>query len=232
MIGFLQLGLAAIALALLLRVKIPTKPPRKIFQPKAFTEPAFALFSAAVFFQFLAYWIPLFFIPTFATARLGLSEDLAFYLLAVSNAASMFGRIIPAFIAQKIGAMPVVAFATAASVAIIFSWIAITDVAGFAVFCILWGLFSGVFISADPVIISVRPISPNLNVLGTRLGMVWMCGGIGVLIGTPIAGALVDLTAGNFVKAQAFGGAMMAAATICLLYPWLAIHRTALADRK
>ena len=43
-----------------------------------------------------------------------------------------------------------------------------------------------------------------MNVIGTRLGMSWMFGGIGVLIGAPVAGALVDTHRASFLPAQTF----------------------------
>jgi predicted MFS family arabinose efflux permease len=48
----------------------------------------------------MAYFIPFFYIEPFAL-RVGTSEHLSFYILAIMNAAGTLGRIIPNFIADR-----------------------------------------------------------------------------------------------------------------------------------
>jgi hypothetical protein len=57
------------------------------------------------------------------------------------------------------------------------------------------------------------------------MGMAWMFAGVGVLIGTPIAGALVNVTLGNvdFTPAQGFAGAVAAGAVLSSVVPLIAI---------
>jgi hypothetical protein len=47
-------------------------------------------------------------------------------------------------------------------------------------------------------------MAPNMHVAGTRLGMMFVAGSIGVLIGNPIAGAILDSKSG-FSGLEAFG---------------------------
>ncbi|OCK72761.1 hypothetical protein K432DRAFT_271195, partial [Lepidopterella palustris CBS 459.81] len=57
-----------------------------------------------------------------------------------------------------------------------------------------------------------------LDVIRARLGISWATAAVGMLIGAPIAAALADF--GNddvFVNAQAFSGAVIAAAVILLI---------------
>ncbi len=52
---------------------------------------------------------------------------------------------------------------------------------------------------------------------------------VGSIIGSPIAGALANVAAGEFLHAQIFAGTVMAVGVICLAAPLVAMERY---DRK
>ena len=225
-IAFIALAITAVALAFLR--PIPRSPGRrKMFQIRAWTEIPFAFFSLALFLGFLAFWIPFVYVPTYALLSLDSSEDLAFYMLCVVNAGSFFGRIVPAIIAQKFGPMQVFIVATMSCSVLLFAWIGIHDLTGFFVFSALFGFCSGVLVSVPPATIPHPVLSPSLDVVGTRLGMCWSMTGMGVLVGSPIAGAFIDTSSKDvsFFGAQVFAGSCMAAAAIVLAIPCMAIIR-------
>ena len=100
------------------------------------------------------------------------------------------------------------------------------SLAGFVVFCVLFGFCSGVLISANPVVAAHHEISPSPSVIGTRIGMQWFASALGVLVGAPIAGVLgSDGSAGTFHKLQEFSGAIMAVGFLFVLVPVSAIRR-------
>ena len=89
-------GLSVITLAILGRHRgSPPKAKRTLVDLEAFHEPPFALFSAALFFIFLAFYIPLFYITSYAEIKLHTSSDFVFYLLSITNAGSFLGRTLP-----------------------------------------------------------------------------------------------------------------------------------------
>jgi fucose permease len=235
-LGFLNLFLTIVALVIFFWISPKTskssgcfglrdapKSRRALFQLKAFIEPTFALYALAGLLQFLAFYVPVFFLPTYGSRHLGLSPDLAYYMLAVLNGSSAFGRTLPSLIADKIGPFPVLVASTFASSAVLFGWIGVHNLGGFIAFTVLYGFTSGVFITCSPVCVTLKPISPDLSVFGTRLGMILVWVGAGVLIGSPCAGALVK--GDDFVKMQVFSAVIMAAAGIALLYPWMVTER-------
>ena len=176
--------------------------------------------------MFMAYFIPLFYVPFFAIEVLQTSAELAFGLLAVVNGASAFGRLSSSVLAPKIGAPKILPSVVFASAILLFGWIGIDDLVGFVVFCVLFGVCSGVLISANPVVVAHHVISPSPSVIGTRLGMQWFATALGVLVGAPIAGVLgSDGSAGAFHKLQAFSGAVMAGGFLFLLVPLSAVWR-------
>lgn len=80
--------------------------------------------------------------------------------------------------------------------------------------------------SGNPAIAAHPSIAPSLDVVGTRLGMIFFAGGMGALIGNPIAGALADPARNDFLSAQAFAGAIMSigAVSMSLVYLFTARH--------
>lgn len=74
-------------------------------------------------------------------------------------------------------------------------------------------------------------MSPSTAVTGTRLGMAWFAAGIGMLIGTPVAGALGGAGKG-YLHAQIFAGAIMAGGWVFAAVPWYYIRKADKAKAK
>lgn len=92
-----------------------------------------------VFFVFLGYWIPLFYIVPFASVSLGASSSYASYLLSILNAGSFFGRILPAYLSQIVGTASVLFVGALSLGAIVFAWLGIGNLPGISVWCFLVG---------------------------------------------------------------------------------------------
>lgn len=172
----------------------------------AFRELPFTLFTIGAFFVFMGQYIPFFYVPSYAIQDGIMSEDVAFYMLSVLNAASFFGRIIPNFLADKTGPFNIIIPGTAAACILAFGWLGVRSTGGLIIFCILYGFFSGSFVSIAPTV--VVALSPSMGVVGTRMGMVFSLGGLGLLVGTPVAGQLV--LHASFQAAIYFCGAVVA----------------------
>ena len=86
-----------------------------------------------------------------------------------------------------------------------FAWLGITNAPGFWVFCVLYGFFSGAIVSLPPTVIAT--LSPDMSLVGTRMGMSFTAAGLGLLIGNPIAGAILNVPKGRFHGAKAFSAA-------------------------
>ena len=210
--GFLILVISSVAI-LLLRPEAPhqTRGRNKFFDAPALKEPAFLLFCLGLFFVELGYWIPPFMITPYARQTLGTSADFAFYLLAIMNAASFAGRVLPAFAAQIrfIGpAWTLVAGVLCLGV-LVLSWMGIKNVVGIAVWCGLVGFMSGITVSLPNAV--VPRLSPSTSVVGARTGMMWSFSAFATLFGAPIAGALIDAQTNSYKRGQIFSGV-----SICL----------------
>lgn len=77
------------------------------------------------------------------------------------------------------------------------------------IFCILYGFFSGGFIALGPAVVAA--LSPAPEKLGSRLSLLFLPASVGVLIGNPIAGAIVK---SGWTGLQLFCGTCIA---VCVL---------------
>lgn len=209
-LGFIFLATLSISMALMkMRVKPSQK--RKLIDLAAFKEPPYLLFTIGLFFGFMGLNIPFYYVSTYAMEQGIMSSNSAFYLLSIINAASIFGRIIPNYFADKFGPLNIIIPGTLISSAVAFGWIGVHSVGGMVVFAIIYGFSTGCFVSIPPTVIV--SLCPHMGVVGTRMGMTFAFGGLGLLIGTPVAGQI--LTSSGYVPTIAFCGALMLVTVVC-----------------
>ncbi|CAL8577125.1 hypothetical protein XPA_002971 [Xanthoria parietina] len=213
-IAFIVLATQLISLTILRARTIPNEP-RALLEPAAFKEAPFALFTLGMFFFLTGLYAPYFYVPVYAERIIGTSPDFAFYLLAIINAGSFVGRVLPPLIAHRLGPYNTLLPCVFITGIIGFAWMSVHSLAGIVVFSIFYGFFSGAVLALPPTVIVA--LSPDVRFAGTRIGMAFGAAGFGVLVGNPIVGAIVDIPRGKFAGAQAFAAAMMMAGSILLL---------------
>lgn len=94
---------------------------RAILDLGAFRELSFMLFALALLFNYVAFYIPAFYLPVIATRALGQSQDFAFESLEFVSVGSVFGRTIPMLAASRVGSVQVYLAATLAAVVVLFA---------------------------------------------------------------------------------------------------------------
>ena len=212
-IAFIMLGASVVSLASMRqRMAPPTR--RKLFDWGAFTEMPYLFFLVGTFFGFMGIFVPFFYVQLNAIQVAHTSPNLAFYLLSILNAGSIFGRTIPNFLADIIGPFNMQIFCISVTALLAFCWIAITDTAGVVVFTAVYGFFFGPFVSLSPPI--VMTLTSDLSKLGTRMGMFLGVSGLGILVGNPVAGAILR-SQGSWAGLQAWSGAAVIVAAAFML---------------
>ena len=201
------------------------KEPRSLVDLQAFRELPFMIYILALFVLYAGYFVPLFYIATYASTHLHTTSDLAFYLLAVTNAGAFIGRLLPGLCPKPFAATEALMLASAAAGISVLAWMGVCNLAGFIVFCVAFGLLSGIIITLTTVMVPVLSPGTLQGKVGTRLGMAYAGCGMGILIGSPIAGAASHTAIGDFRGAQIWGGATLLLGSALLVYPWLVVKR-------
>ena len=210
-IAFMALGLLLIPLSIM-RMRTAPKKSRALLDLPAFRDSRFDLFVSGLFLIFVGLYFPFYYAPIYGSRIIGLKDDVAFYILAVLNAGSIPGRIIPGLVADRVGSLNTVIPAGLICAVLAFAWLGIHNAPGLWVFSVLYGAFSGALVSMPPTIIA--SISPDVGLVGTRMGMSFTFAGLGLLIGNPIAGTILSIPQGMFKGAQIFSAATLLAGSI------------------
>lgn len=103
---------------------------------------------------------------------------------------------------------------TISAIFVLALWIPVKSAAGIIVFVAIFGFSSGGFISLSGPVIA--QITPDLSQVGTRIGAIMACQAIGALIGSPIAGAIVESQDGDYLGLQLFCGLVMTLSVVML----------------
>lgn len=232
-IGFIQLGCLAVA-NFLSKPRIRPRKTGPLVDLKAFKELEYTFYALAAFFVSLTspILIPVFvltreqffwgvyfaFYYLAAFARNGLANPFSFEdslnLLLIMNGIGVFGRLIPNYIADRVGAINMFIPICGTASLLVFCWIAVKTSAALYVWTVLYGLFAAGIQSLFPAALSF--LTTDLRKIGVRMGMVFTIVSFAVLTGPPIAGAIIDST-GNYKGAQAFSGTSLAIGTVFLL---------------
>ena len=206
-IGFIALTTFSIPLTVM-RLRILPKDKRSLLESKALKEAPYSLINAGLFCSFLGLYIPIFYIQSYSIQQHITSENLGFYTLPMLNAASIFGRVVPNYLADRMGALNMLVPCAFISSILSFGWVGIGSAPGVIVLAILYGFFSGAFVSLPPA--AIVNLSSDHRVVGTRMGMSFAIASFGVLIGTPVSGAILNSTG------QYLGLKLFAACTVFL----------------
>ncbi|KAE8381979.1 major facilitator superfamily domain-containing protein [Aspergillus bertholletiae] len=201
-IGFLIMPIMAFA-CLTVKPRLPpsTSP---FWIPSALTESKFVLMIVSLFFMFIGMFFPMFYIPSYAVSR-GMSATLSGYLLAILNAASTFGRIIPGILADKVGRLNAFVAGGIATGIVILCFNLATTNAGLIVYSVVIGFTSGAIFSAGAAAFTLCPKDPRD--MGTYMGMGMALSSFATLIGPPVNGALIKHY-GGYSEASIFSGVM------------------------
>ncbi|KAL4728077.1 hypothetical protein ACLX1H_004797 [Fusarium chlamydosporum] len=179
----------------------------------AFKDPLYLLITSSLFFLFIGMFAPLFFIPTYAVSR-GVNPTLASYFLAITNAASTFGRIVPGILADKYGRLNMYSLGGLCTGVVILCMNEAKTTAALVVYAAAFGFTSGTIISGVSAAFTLVVKDPREG--GAYMGMGLAVSSFAALIGPPVNGALVDRY-GGFFEVSIFSG------VVCLFGGCLAV---------
>ncbi|KAI9433178.1 MFS general substrate transporter [Lactarius indigo] len=213
-IGLIALVTLGIANVVTRQRVVPTTR-RKLFDVSALREPPFIFCALGFCFGFIGVYNPFFYITTFALSKTGASSTLAFYFVPILNAASVFGRLAPTALADRVGTLNTTIPCALICGVLALAWTAVHSTGALLAFALLYGFFSGSFVTLPPS--TLVELSPDLSKVGTRIGMGFGVSGLGVLVGSPVGGALLNFHTGQFVHMQVFCAVTMFVACAMLV---------------
>jgi len=206
--------------------RFPRRKPGKWIDVADFKDIKFLALAAGSGVTCLGVFVPFFYIVQYCES-IGISTKLGNDVLAVMNAGSVIGRILPAYIADRFGRfntfIPCCALSGIFSLAI---WLPTHSLLAIMWFAALYGVVSGAFIALNtPCLATISQIEK----IGTRIGMYYSLLSFFSLVGGPIAGALLTRDKGSYVGLIIFTGVTQIAGAGILAIVKLMINRDPLA---
>ncbi|KAH0156048.1 MFS general substrate transporter, partial [Aureobasidium melanogenum] len=205
-IGFIALATLVVSNSVM-RIRVLPAARRAVLDLKAFTELPYLFFVLGGFLAFMGLYAPFFYIESYSMTYHITSQSLAFYTLSIINSASVFGRIVPNLIADRTGPMNMIIPCCIISGIVALCLIPVRSEAAIIVECVLYGFFSGALVSLPPTVFV--HLSPNRGLIGTRMGQGFSVISIGLLLGTPICGWI--LNGSSFTYVWVFSGVLILA---------------------
>jgi MFS family permease len=223
-IAFIALGCLLASISIMKSRLSPSGKARKLVDLAAFKSIPYAVFTAGLFFVFVGLYVPIFDVVVNAQIGSHVNEDMSFYILSILNAASAFGRVIPGQLSDLYGSLEVIIVCTFCSAIFAYGWIGIHNLGGSIGFAIVYGFMSGAVVSVQASVIA--SLVPDVRYIGTWMGMALFVAGLGILIGSPIAGVLVTSGTKGFVDPFIFSGTFTMTGGILFCIAWIYKRRS------
>ncbi|KAI1866409.1 hypothetical protein JX265_007710 [Neoarthrinium moseri] len=221
--GFVALGSLLVPLAV---SEMRAKPPavRRMLDLTAFSDGPFMLCILGCFLGYAGSHVSFFYIAYYGQANGWMTGTLALYLLPILNSASAIGRVLPNWLADKVGPVNVVIPGSLTIGVILLCNLAVTNAAGIICTALFFGFLSGIFVATPPLLFMV--FTKDKTKLGARMGLAYALVGLSVLPGGPGAGGVLqhNSTRLDWVAAWVYAGVLPLSACLvfCGLRVWQA----------
>ncbi|KAI0160026.1 putative MFS monocarboxylate transporter [Hypoxylon sp. FL1284] len=233
-IGFVALGLDLFSCIVLAGPQSkPAGARRRFFDPSILTDLPFILLCVGSICSATAYYIPFIYLPLITEERIqSVGADFGFDLVAIVNGSSALGRLLGGLAAAQFGPTETTCVCLFLGSIMLFCWIVVDTVAGTIVWSVFWGIITGVLVALPGAMLPL--FCPSLSVVGSRSGIYWAFVGLGILIGSPIGGAVHDSQSARSGRwqVQVFAGILMMAAAVVVVYPIIRLRRNVQAGHR
>ncbi|KAI6103632.1 MFS general substrate transporter [Pisolithus sp. B1] len=210
--GFMTLLTLGIANLAIDRRLPPVNARGGLFNLSAFRNPAYTIYCISGIACFLGLYTALTYLPVSATA-VGVSSNFSFYLVAIANAGSGFGRLSAGLLADRVGPLNVMIPFTALAGILTFAWPYASSQGALIGVSVIYGFASGTYVS---LLVAPPMAMGDVGDVGRRVGMFLTIAALGTLLGTPISGA-INARTGGFKDPGFYAGGVVIFSVLLLL---------------
>lgn len=193
---YLVIGAGATAILLGCAMLVERPPvrvaPSAIDLRAALTTADFRLLYLNSFLSSMALFVPFVYLPAFAHEH-GASRVASAALVGIIGGASVAGRLGLGAIADRMSTVRLFAGCYLLLAASFGWWLGASSYAALVVFAVAMGAGYGGFVALTPAVLADLFGAARL---GTIMGILYTSGGVGALLGPPIAGVIIDYTGG------------------------------------
>lgn len=198
-IGFIMLGTNAITIAFY-RTRLPPRRSGQIIEWGAFKETPYVLYCLAAFMFFWGLYFAFFYVGSYGRDRLDMSYQSSVNLLLTMVCVGFIWRVLPNFLADRLGPLNVIVPFTFVCAIMMYGWIGVNSPGTLYVFAAIYGCGSAGIQSMFPA--TLASLTSDLSKAGVRMGMGFTVVSFASLTGAPLAGALIQRNNGDYLYAQ------------------------------
>ncbi|EMC95617.1 hypothetical protein BAUCODRAFT_70871 [Baudoinia panamericana UAMH 10762] len=213
-VGFIMVLVNAITVAFY-RTRLPPRKTGPIVEWAAFREAPYTLYCIASFLFFWGLYFAFFYVGSYSRDRLGMSYQASVNLLLAMVCTGFIFRLLPNFLADKLGPVNLILPFTFVCGIMMFAWIGVDSPGTLYVFALLYGPGAAGIQSMYPA--TLASLTSDMSKAGVRMGMSFTVVSFASLTGPPLAGALIQYHGGNYLYAQTWAGTSFLAAGIVLI---------------
>ncbi|KAF2128046.1 MFS general substrate transporter [Dothidotthia symphoricarpi CBS 119687] len=159
---------------------------------RAFLEPSYALYVAAMFFVFAGLWIPYFYVREFTVHALHGENSSSFIVLLILNASGIPGRIIPALLSDYVfGTINTYILILLLGSFTLLSWPYVTSIRSMIPWAVSYGFCAGGISSLLQA--GIASLNDEPHKTGIKIGMAFTVVAVSSLLGGPIGGELIKM---------------------------------------
>lgn len=180
---------------IIMKARIPPDPQAKkkpIIQLSMFLDLGFSLLTISIFGLEVVIFGALGILPTYATISTDYPADTGFYLIAVLNGVSCFGRLLPGYLSDKIGRFNTLTiFIITTEIVMLAIWLPFgtTSLPALYVFTALFGFGTGCWMALVPSCIGQLCSAQDF---GRYYGTSYFVASLAALVCIPISGELLE----------------------------------------
>ncbi|TKA70654.1 hypothetical protein B0A55_08767 [Friedmanniomyces simplex] len=202
-IGFIMLAVDILTTALY-RTRLPPRRTGPIVEWSAFREAPYVLYCASAFFVFWGLYFAFFYVGSYGRDRLGMTYQESINLLLTMVCMGFVFRLVPNYLADRLGALNVMVPFVFLCGIMMFGWIGIHTPGTLYVFAAIYGAGSAGIQSMWPA--TLASLTSDLSKAGVRMGMGFSMVSFACLTGPPLAGALIQRRDGDYLYALIWAG--------------------------
>ncbi|KAK1969552.1 major facilitator superfamily transporter [Colletotrichum sublineola] len=211
-IAFVQMGTLVVAF-MFLRPRVKPRKTGSIVEWAAFKELEYTFYAIGSFLNYLGVFFAFYYLASYTRDIIGLNYNSSLNLLLVLNGVGVPGRLLPGYIADRIGSINTLIPMSLVSGLLMYCWVAVSSTAGLYAWTPFYGLAASGIQSLFPAALSQLTSDPRKQ--GTRMGMTFTIVSFAVLTGPPIAGAIISAEDGKYIGAQVYAGTCLLAGMCC-----------------
>ncbi|KAJ7186746.1 major facilitator superfamily domain-containing protein [Mycena filopes] len=191
------------------------------------TDGPYMIFVAAGLFIMLGIFYPIFYLQLYAIKQ-GIREKIAFDTISLINAGGVAGRVIPNFLADRVGSFNVIIPVIFLAAGCVLAMLAVALNSGEIIaISLLYGMMNAGFVSMSPALLA--ELSTDRSEIGTRMGLWFSFTAAAAMAGQPLSGALI---LGDFRWSTVFAGICLCAGGGLVILSRFSFLRRRLGDAR